>query len=64
MGLSETWRCGEQCVREVVRVETISLRATLQGFACCKAVEEEVVSMSTSSIAHLLTELQASNAAG
>jgi hypothetical protein len=64
MGLSETWRCGEQCVREFVRVEAIMLRATLQLFARCKAVEEEVASMSTESIARLSTKLQASNAAG
>lgn len=48
---------------EGARVETISLRAILQGLACCKAVEE-VVSMGMSSKARLSTELQAANAAG
>ena len=49
---------------ESARVETISLRATLQGLTCCKAVEEEVVSMSMSSIARLTKMLQAADAAG
>lgn len=49
---------------ESARVETISLRATVQGLTCCKAVEEEVVSMSMLSIARLTKMLQAANAAG